>query len=121
VDGGEAQRNTSVLQEASELWRWSMQSLQRPAGSPIKTAENDFGRLPPPSNVNFSLINTEVTAQPRGRAMQASQSMPVIGVMKAHAVEDIFKKVAAAHVSEPRHGRRRQAKFAPHCNSTIHA
>jgi hypothetical protein len=53
--------------------------------------------------------------------MQASQSMPVIGVMKAHAVEDIFRKVAAAHVSEPRHGRRRQAEFAPHCNSTIHA
>lgn len=120
---GESPRHAPVRQELGESWRRSMHSPDRPAGSPIKTATNAFGRLPPPNNVNFALINTDVTTQLRGRPMPASQSMPAMGVMKQEAMhfEDKFRKVAAALISEPRHGRRKRVEVAPHYNSTIHA
>jgi hypothetical protein len=89
----------------------------------MKTAENDYGRLPPPSNVNFTLINADVTTRLRGTAMQASQSMPTMGMMKQPTAqfEDMFRKVTTRQISEQRHGRRTRVDLAPHYNATIHA
>ena len=119
---GSSQAAPPRHQSHTDSWRWSLESPAKPAGSPVKTFKNEMGRIPPPSNVDFRILSTDIT-EPIRRGMTISQSMPTMGVVKERNEQehDMYKKIERSFLPEPRHGRRRCAGLTAHHNSTIHA